>query len=129
MSWCSKKQSVVARSSTEAENSASAQAGGEATWLQEFVKELKPGAKFEAIQIFSDNQANLKMMVKHEARGRTRHIAIQKAYVRDLIEMGIAAFEWIDTEEQVADSLTKAVNENKVNYCRERFGVLKLELN
>ena len=129
VSWCSKKQSVVARSSTEAEHSASAQAGGEATWLQEFVKELKPGAKFEAIRIFSDNQANLKMMQKHEARGRTRHIAIQKAYVRDLMEKGIAAFEWIGIEEQVADSLTKAVNENKVNYCRERFGVLKLELN
>ena len=67
--------------------------------------------------------------MKHEARGRTRHIAIRKAYVRNLIEKGIAAFWWIGTVEQVADSLTKVVNENKVNYCRERFGVLKLELN
>ena len=124
VTWCSKKQSSVARSSTEAEHVASTQAGAEATWLGTFMKEL--GCNVEPIVIFTDNQANLKLMKKQEARGRTRHIAIQKAYVRELVERGIVTFEWVGTNEQVADFLTKGVPEAKMAFCREEIGITRV---
>jgi len=125
VSWCSKRQSVVARSSTEAEHVASIQAGAEAKWLLDFNSEL--GEMVGPILVYSDSQASLKLMEKQEARGRTRHFAIQKAFLRELIESGVVTFKWIRSEEQVADVLTKALTEEKTAICRRRFGVVNLE--
>ena len=122
ISWCSKKQNVVARSSTEAEHVASIQAGVEAKWLVDFNSEL--GINIGPVLVYTDNQANLKVMSKQEARGRTRHFAIQKAFLRELIEQEIVTYDWIRSEEQVADILTKALTEEKVVFCRENVGVV-----
>jgi hypothetical protein len=68
VTWKSKKQTVVARSSTEAEYRAMTHTISELTWLQHFLQEIEFSAP-TPIRLFCDNQAALHIesnLVFHE---------------------------------------------------------------
>jgi hypothetical protein len=62
--------------------------------------------------------------VYHE---KSKHIDIKVHYIREQIEKGEVEFVYVPTEYQVADALTKAVPRSKVEFCREKMGVVELE--
>ena len=79
ISWKSKKKSVIARSSVEAEYRAMALVTCELIWLEQLLRELK----FEEdtqMMLICDNQA-----VFHE---RTKHIEVDCHFIREKIESG-----------------------------------------
>lgn len=61
ISWCSKKQSLVTLSTTEAEYVSACKATQEAIWLKNLLNEIAPLVMQGTIQIFKDNQGCIKM--------------------------------------------------------------------
>jgi len=122
ISWSSKRQSSVALSTCEAEYMAAAQAAMEAAWHKNIMEEL--GMSQEApIWIGCDAQAALQLLKNPVYHDRTKHIAVKVHFVRQLMEAGVVDFQYISTEKQVADALTKAVPKAKLEFCRGKMGV------
>lgn len=123
VSWKSKRMSSVALSSTEAEYMASTEASKEVLWIKDFLWEL--GMQQGTVIVYTDNQSSIKVMRNPVGHSRMKHIELQAYFVRDLIVRKQLEFVYCSTEEQVADSLTKAVPQEKVKLCNMWMGLLK----
>ena len=128
VSWSSKRQSVVAHSSTEAEYYALGAAAREAAWLRELLEEL--GFPVEgAVKIHEDNTACMKVANNTVSTTATRmkHIRRCNHYIRDEIEAGRIQVIWIPSEEQAADGLTKALEKSSFEKFVSMLGLINAE--
>jgi len=75
VSWMSKKQSIVALSSTEAEYMAATHARKEVVWLQRLYSSM--GLVQEAIRIDCDSQSAILLAKNPTYHSKTKHIDIQ----------------------------------------------------
>jgi hypothetical protein len=124
-SWCSKRQGAISLSSCEAEYYASSQAAMEVAWQRNFLQEV--GMKQEEpITVGSDSQSALNLIGNPVYHEKSKHIGIRYHYVREQVSQKEVEFVYVPTEFQVADSLTKAVPRQKLEYCRKKMGVLEV---
>jgi hypothetical protein len=123
ISWSSKRQATVALSSTEAEYMAATHASKEALWLKRLIGEL--GWRQSAVEVFCDNQSALKLMRNPQYHARTKHISVQFHFVRELIEAGELDFQFVGTNLQCADFLTKGVPRAKLEGFRCAVGLVE----
>ncbi|GJU20567.1 retrovirus-related pol polyprotein from transposon RE1 [Tanacetum coccineum] len=84
ISWTSKNQSVVSRSSTEAEYMALADCTYEITWLQCLFKDLQVQLP-NPVSIYCDNASAIALTSNPIHRARTKHIEIDCHFVKDKI--------------------------------------------
>jgi hypothetical protein len=104
----SKRQSITALSTTEAEYYGLHKAVMEATWLRYIFKELGWTSKdVKRVKIFGDNQASLQLTENPELHQRTKHIAVKYHYIREARSKGIVRFWYCPTKDMTADGLTK----------------------
>ena len=120
ISWLSKKQPVVALSTSEAEYIALSCAAQEAVWLKLLLTSF--GVSIDKpITIKEDNQGAIaRDPVKHT---RAKHIDIRFHFLRDIIKRGDIQLEYCVTEDMSADALTKPVTKNKFVKCRNEMGL------
>jgi len=107
VSWQSKKQSIMALSTTEAEYMALTQATKQAIWIRHFLEEL--GAELDPIVIFGDNQGSLALARNDVFHQRTKHIDIQWHWIRDMIKAELVELHYCPTDQMIANCLTKAL--------------------
>jgi hypothetical protein len=80
----SKRQSVVALSTTEAEYYAMCKAVMESAWLRYVFTELGWNSKdVKTVKIFGDNQGSLSLAQNPEFHQRTKHIEVKHHYIRE----------------------------------------------
>ena len=123
VSWRSKKQNCVALSTAEAEYMALAATAQEAIWLRRLTSEIDE-SPVESTTIYEDNQSAI-CIAKNppQFHGRTKHIGIKYHYTRDLINSGEIRLEYCPTEDMVADMLTKAVSQDRLNRLKQMCGM------
>jgi hypothetical protein len=97
---------------------------GEAVWLQKLIAKLFD-LELEETCIFYDNQSCIKLSVNPVCHDKSKHIEIKYHYVRDMVQKGAVRLQYIATDEQVADVLTKPLSRVKFEYFRDKLGVIQ----
>ncbi|KAL0556644.1 hypothetical protein IC582_005158 [Cucumis melo] len=124
-SWTSKKQSVVALSTTEAEYISLAAVGCQALWLWSMLKELKCTQKCETV-LFCDNGSAIALSKNPVFHGRSKHIRIKYHFIRDLVKDGEVIVKYCKTQDQVADIFTKTLKFDLFVKFRGKLGVAQV---
>ncbi|PPQ82486.1 hypothetical protein CVT24_005670 [Panaeolus cyanescens] len=129
ISWASKKQSLIALSSTESEYMALTFASRDISWINKLVVELTGIFKFPEfpITLWCDNQGAIQLSNNPVFHMRTKHIDVQFHYTRQVIRRGIVKLEYIQTDDQVADIFTKALGRVKLEKFRGMLGLRDID--
>uniref|UniRef100_A0A2N9IU69 Integrase catalytic domain-containing protein n=1 Tax=Fagus sylvatica TaxID=28930 RepID=A0A2N9IU69_FAGSY len=106
ISWRSKKQSVVARSSTEAEYRALADTTTELLWLRWLLQDLGIDCS-TAVPIHCDNRSAIQIAHNDVFHERTKHIEIDCHFVRHHLLQGTLQLRSVSSQDQLADIFTK----------------------
>ena len=108
VTWRSQKQSIVSRSSAEAEYRAMADTTAELLWLRSLLTELgfPPG---EPMQMYCDNLAATFIASNATFHMRTKHIEIDCHFIRQYVVNGTICTPHVASSHQLADIFTKAL--------------------
>lgn len=109
VSWRSKKQNVVARSTAEAEFRSIASRLCEMLWHKILLTELQlyDGAP---IHLNCDNQAAISIAHNPVHHDRTKHVEIDRHFIKEKLDEGVLQVSFVKSVDQVADVLTKGVS-------------------
>ena len=122
ISWRSKKQSIVALSSTEAEYVALCEAAQETTWLRNLLHDI--GLQQEQpTTVFEDNQGALALAHNPRDHPRTKHMDVKYHFIRDTIERKRMSVVYCRTNQMVADTFTKGLAKPAFEKLRGAMGV------
>jgi hypothetical protein len=112
VSWKSCKQTILTRSTMEAELTALDTASVEAEWLRELLMDLPVVEKpVPAISMNCDNQTVIiKINSSKDNMKSTRHIKRHLKYVRKLRNSRVIALDYVHTSKNLADQFTKGVS-------------------
>lgn len=127
ISWKSKKQAVVSRSSTEAEYRSLALATCELIWLQQLLKDLHITMS-STPKLFCDNKSAVHIATNPVFHERTKHIEIDCHTVRDQIKAGCLLALHVSSGNQLADILTKPLHPGPFFSMLHRLSVSSLFL-
>lgn len=62
------------------------------------------------MKIFCDNSSTIRITENHVEHSRTKHIDIRNHFIRDLYENGIINMEFVPSEQQLTNILTKPLD-------------------
>ena len=122
VAWNSQKQKTVALSSCEAEFMAATAAACHVLWLRSLLAEII-GAEPKPVKMFVDNKSAIALMKNPMFHGRIKHIDTRFHFIWECVEEGKIIVEFIRTEEQRVDSLTKTLSAAKLEAMRYLIGV------
>ncbi|WJX17845.1 hypothetical protein P8452_07710 [Trifolium repens] len=126
VSWCSKKQSVIALSSCEAEYVAGSLAACQANWLQSLLSEMNIIADTTVV-LKIDNKSAINLAKNPVSHGKSKHIETRFHFLRDQVNKGKLKLEYCSTDNQQADILTKAVKRDQFLKLRREMGVVSFD--
>ncbi|KAJ0798162.1 putative RNA-directed DNA polymerase [Helianthus annuus] len=108
ISWSSKRQPTVSRSSAEAEYRGVANAVAEATWIRNLLLELHLPLRSASI-VYCDNVSAVYLSDNPVQHQRTKHIEIDIHFVREKVRVGDIRVLHVPTSLQYADIFTKGL--------------------
>ena len=94
VTWRSKKQNVVARSSAEAEFRSLANGVSELLWLKLLLKELQVATK-SPMKLYSDNKAAISIAHNPVHHDRTKHVEVDRHFIKEKIEEGSICIPYV----------------------------------
>ena len=116
----SSKQTIVTKSSTEAELVGLSDMCSQVIWCRAFM--VNQGYVMAPAKIYQDNMSTLAMAKNGKAVSeRTRHIDIRYFFVKDRVDSGEVVLEHKPTEEMVADVLTKPLQGDTFKYLASKL--------
>ncbi|CAL1405238.1 unnamed protein product [Linum trigynum] len=125
ISWRTKKQSVVARSSAEAEYRSMAGAVSEVIWLGALLRDLGIPSAAPTV-LYCDNQAALHIAANPVFHERTKHVEMDCYFVRDHVTSGEILPQKISTHHQLADLFTKGLGGDRFQELLSKLGICNL---
>jgi hypothetical protein len=105
---------------------AAAHAGKEALWFRNFMKELGFDQN-SPTPLYVDNQSAIAIAKNPESHSRMKHIDLRYHFIQERVKDGSLELLYIPTGDQLADALTKALPNVKLNELRDRMGLRKVQ--
>ncbi|XP_062075355.1 uncharacterized mitochondrial protein AtMg00810-like [Humulus lupulus] len=106
ISWRSKKQPTISKSSAEAEYRALAATASELTWLQYLLRAFQIDISAPAF-IYCDNSSAIHIANNQTFHERTKHIELDCPFIRDKICNSTIRLVSVSSHLQLADAFTK----------------------
>ncbi|MBW0529442.1 hypothetical protein O181_069157 [Austropuccinia psidii MF-1] len=131
ISWLSKKQYIIAQSTTEAEYVSMNVCAKQVRWISMLLTQ-DLGIKMNKPIIFNDNSGAITISKQASLNTNTKHIEIRYQYLRYLVNMKLLEVVQVGTNEMIADVLTKPPTINKLQefysaiHLKDQEGVLEL---
>jgi hypothetical protein len=122
ISWSSRKQPTVSRSSTEAEYKAVANTTAELLWIRALLLDLGIGLS-STPTLWCDNIGATYMSVNPVFHARTKHVEIDFHFVRDHVADKSLNIRFIPSSDQLADVLTKPLVSNRFQLLCSKLNV------
>ena len=114
ISWSTRKQATVSRSSTEAEYKALANATAEVMWIQTLLYEL--GVKTpRAARLWCDNLGATYLSANHILHACTKKIEVDFHFVRERVTRKLLDIKFFPTGDQLADGFTKPLTMRRLD--------------
>ena len=125
-SWSSKKQSVVALSSCEAEYIAASTCACQAIWLRSLMKELQHQQEAPT-EILIDNKSAIALAKNPVAHGRSKHIETRYHFIRHQVKNKTVTLTYCKSEDQIADIFTKPLKTETFLKLKKKLGLVRNE--
>ncbi|KAH7858787.1 hypothetical protein Vadar_028059 [Vaccinium darrowii] len=126
ITWQSQKQKVVALSSCEAEYIAATTAACQGVWLSRLLSDLIDEEP-KAVTLNIGNKSAIALCKNPVFHDRSKHIETRYHFIRECIEDGRIAVEYMATNNQLADILTKALGRVKFLELRDKIGMVEIK--
>lgn len=111
ISWCSKKQSIIALSSTEAEYIAATECCKEILYFKFLIEELTGKPIKATLNI--DNQSTIYLIKNSVGNKRSKHIDVRYRFINEKVAEGLIEIKYCSTNAQHADIFIKALGQIK----------------
>lgn len=121
--WMSKLQPVVTLSSAEAEYIALSSCASHASWFRQLLSELYLKQN-QPTKLYVDNQSAIAIAKNPVYHDRSKHIDVRFHFLRDLVAAEVVALANVNTKNQLADILTKALPTQAFARLRSMLGVV-----
>lgn len=125
VSWSSRKQQTVSRSSTEAEYKSIADATAELIWIRVLLKELGISLP-RSPSLWCDNLGATYLCANPIFHRRMKHVEVDYHFVREQVSKGLLDVRSISTNDQVADIMTKPLPYPLFNRFRSNLNIVEL---
>jgi hypothetical protein len=124
VSWSVKRQTVVSRSSAEAEYRAVANGVAEATWLRQLLLELQAPPS-RCTLVYCDNISVVYLSNNPVQHQRTKHVEIDLHFVREKVAIGHVRVLHVPTTSQFADVFTKGLPSSMFDEFRSSLNICR----
>jgi hypothetical protein len=125
ISWKSKKQSVVARSTAEAEYRAMTLSVAKLLWLRALLVEFEmdQGGK---MKLWCDSKSAISIANNPVQHDRTKHVEIDRFFIKEKLDNRLLELGYVATSEQVADCLTKGLSSLDLSRFCDKMGLMDI---
>lgn len=111
ISWSSKRQSIVALSTAEAEYISAADCVKDVQYVKDLLAELT--GKPTEITLFMDNQSTIKMIKAGQLNKSTKHIQVRFYHLNAAYVNNLFVLDYIPTNDNISDIFTKPLTAKK----------------
>ncbi|XP_028112625.1 uncharacterized protein LOC114310743 [Camellia sinensis] len=122
ISWSSKKQSTVSRSSTEAEYRSLAHTAAELTWLQMLLADFHIPQPSPPV-LWCDNMSALSLATNPVFHSRSKHIEVDCHFIREKVARRQFFLKYVPSLDQLADIFTKSLSTARFSFLTSKLRV------
>ncbi|KAL0385037.1 UNVERIFIED_CONTAM: Retrovirus-related Pol polyprotein from transposon TNT 1-94 [Sesamum radiatum] len=101
--------------------------GQEAEWLRNLVGDVPLWGSSVPVSLHCDSQAAIGIAKNYAYNGKRRHIRIRHGAVKELLKGGIISLEYVRSERNLADPLTKGLTRRIILETSRAMGLKPLE--
>ncbi|KAK9947389.1 hypothetical protein M0R45_003016 [Rubus argutus] len=125
ISWCSKKQNAVSRSSTEAEYRSMADTTSELQWLMHLLADLRIELATTPV-LHCDNISAIALATNPVHHSKLKHIEVDVHFTRNQVKAGTIRLQFVSSREQIADIFTKGLCSPQHSYLCHSLMIVPL---
>jgi hypothetical protein len=122
VSWSAIQQTIVSRSSAEAEYRVVANGVAEATWLCQLLNELQTPSS-RCTLIYCDNISTVYLSTNPVQHQCTKHVEIDLHFVREKVAIGQVCILHVPTTSQFTDIFMKGLPSSMFNVFRSSLNI------
>lgn len=75
------------------------------------------------VSLFVDKKSSIDISKNHVQHSRIKHNDIRHHFIRQLVEENVVSLDYVKTENQLADILTKPLDSKQFEYLRSAIGL------